>query len=69
MKRHEVVVTGAGIVSPIGVGVCEFAKRMFAGDSGVVDIRGSVVPDSFPVRAVGRIPRTGAQRSLHSARG
>ncbi len=47
--KTEVVVTGYGISSPLGNSIPEFEKRMFAGESGVIDIRGSLVPDNFPV--------------------
>src|SRR5438067_12668673 len=57
MSPHEVVVTSCGIVSPLGIGVPEFRRRMFAGDSGIVDIRGRIVADDFPVRAGAVVPR------------
>jgi 3-oxoacyl-[acyl-carrier-protein] synthase II len=53
----DVVVTGMGIVSPIGIGVSDFRQRMFAGDSGVVDIRGTFAASNFPIRAAGMVPR------------
>lgn len=46
---HDVVVTQCGIVSPIGNTVPEFEQKMFAGDSGIIDIRGSLVGENFPV--------------------
>ena len=42
-------VTACGIVSPIGASVREFESRMFAGDSGIVDLRGRLVDQNFPV--------------------
>jgi 3-oxoacyl-[acyl-carrier-protein] synthase II len=45
---HRVVVTGAGIVSPIGSSVPEFARKMFTGESGSRAIRGKMVADDFP---------------------
>ena len=57
MPRHEVVVTACGIVSPLGIGVPEFRTRMFAGESGTADIRGTLVPDDFPVRVAALVPR------------
>src|SRR6185369_12775720 len=57
MSPHEVVVTACGIVSPLGIGVPEFGRRMFAGESGTVDIRGSIVPKGFPVRVAAIVPR------------
>lgn len=46
---HDVVVTQYGIVSPIGNTVPEFERKMFAGDSGIIDVRGSLVGKNFPV--------------------
>ncbi|MFZ4402700.1 MAG: beta-ketoacyl-[acyl-carrier-protein] synthase family protein [Pseudobdellovibrionaceae bacterium] len=45
----DVVVTAYGLVSPLGHNVDIFKKRMFAGESGVKSIRGTLVPESFPV--------------------
>jgi 3-oxoacyl-(acyl-carrier-protein) synthase len=45
----RVVITGIGIVSPLGHDVEEFGRRMFAGESGVVNIRGTFVHENFPV--------------------
>jgi 3-oxoacyl-[acyl-carrier-protein] synthase II len=47
--KKEVVITGCGIVSPIGNSIEEFEKRMFTGESGVRDIRGVLVPENYPV--------------------
>jgi 3-oxoacyl-[acyl-carrier-protein] synthase II len=54
---HEVVVTGIGIVSPIGIGVSNFKEQMFSGASGLVDIRGLIVDPDFPVSAAGLVRR------------
>ena len=54
----DVVVTGYGIVSPIGASIPEFEKRMFAGDSGIVDVRGSLVGKNFPVPFGGVVDKT-----------
>ncbi|KUL32848.1 beta-ketoacyl-[acyl-carrier-protein] synthase family protein [Chlorobium limicola] len=43
-----IAVTACGIVSPIGISIDEFESRMFAGDSGVVDLRGTLVGHNFP---------------------
>lgn len=53
---HEVVVTGWGVVAPLGTNVADFAERMFAGRSGVVDIRGRRVALNFPVPCAGLVP-------------
>lgn len=55
--QRDVVVTGYGIVAPLGIGVPEFRSRLFAGDSGLVDIRGTLVAENFPVSAAGLVPR------------
>jgi 3-oxoacyl-[acyl-carrier-protein] synthase II len=47
--KTEVVVTGYGISSPLGNSIAEFENRMFAGESGITDIRGILVPKNFPV--------------------
>jgi 3-oxoacyl-[acyl-carrier-protein] synthase II len=53
---HQVVVTGMGIVSPLGTSVEEFCRRMFAAESGLVDIRNGFVGANFPVPSAGRVP-------------
>ena len=47
--KHDVVVTAYGIVSPLGNSPDEFERRMFAGESGVKSIKGSLVSETFPV--------------------
>lgn len=46
---RDVAVTGLGVACPIGSSVAAFSRNLFSGTSGVVAIRGRVVPDSFPV--------------------
>ncbi len=58
-QASEVVVTGWGVVSSLGLDVREFRERMFAGDSGVVGIRGRLVDASFPVPYAALVPREG----------
>lgn len=53
MKR--VVITGMGIVSPLGVGVEHNWKRLINGDSGVVKITDIDLKD-IPVTIAGRVP-------------
>jgi 3-oxoacyl-[acyl-carrier-protein] synthase II len=50
---HKVVVTGYGVISPIGNSVEEFERRMFAGESGIKSIRGAEVSERFPVPHAG----------------
>lgn len=47
--KHDVVITAYGLISPLGHTPEEFSKRMFAGESGVKNIRGSLVDENFPV--------------------
>jgi len=54
----DIVVTDFGITSPIGISVPEFEKRMFAGDSGIIDLRGSLVGNNFPVAFGGVVDDT-----------
>ena len=54
---HQVVITGVGVVSSLGIGVSEFGQRMFAGGSGITAIKGSRVADNFPVPFGGPVPR------------
>jgi 3-oxoacyl-[acyl-carrier-protein] synthase II len=54
---REVVVTGLGIVSSIGASVQEFTRRMFAGESGLTDIRGTLVASNFPVPVGAPVPQ------------
>jgi len=55
--QHEVVITGFGIVSSIGMNANDFEKNLLAGVSGVREVRGSLVPDEFPVHYAAWIPR------------
>ena len=57
MRRH-VVVTGLGIVCPIGIGVSEFWKAALAGHSGISMIRSF---DPFPWTATGQSCRPNAR--------
>lgn len=60
--KNDVVVTGYGIVSSIGMNVADFEKNLFAGRSGVRNIRGvpmseSVIAQDFPVPYAAYIAR------------
>lgn len=54
---RTVVVTGMGVVSPLGNGVEAFGRRMLAGESGIRGLRGSLVPEGFPVPYGGVVER------------
>lgn len=64
MERHEVVVTSIGILSSIGADPSAFETNLFAGKSGVRDIRGHLVPADFPVPYGAWIPREELPESL-----
>jgi 3-oxoacyl-[acyl-carrier-protein] synthase II len=55
----DVVITGYGLISPLGNSIGEFERRMFAGDSGIIDIRGKLVAADFPVPFAGVVDETG----------
>lgn len=54
--QTEVVVTGFGVISPIGQDAVAFEQGLFTGRSGVVSIRGRLVHERFPVPYAGWIP-------------
>ncbi len=54
MKRR-VVVTGLGIVSPLGLGVDENERALFEGRSGVGFIKTFVPDKDFPVKIAGEV--------------
>ena len=56
MHKYRVAVTGMGVVSPIGVSVEQFRQRMFSSESGIVNIRGGLVAENFPVCVAGLVP-------------
>jgi 3-oxoacyl-[acyl-carrier-protein] synthase II len=47
----QVVITGAGVISSIGTTLAEFKQRMFASESGAINVRGNLVAMNFPVSA------------------
>jgi 3-oxoacyl-[acyl-carrier-protein] synthase II len=58
MVRHQVAITGFGIVAGLGVGVPEFRERMFAGASGISGIRGTLVAENFPIAVAATVPES-----------
>lgn len=50
---NRVGITGYGVKCALGKSVPEFSRRMFAGESGIRDLRGTALPDPFPVTAAG----------------
>lgn len=54
---EEVVITAHGLVSSLGATEAEFTERMFAGESGVVSIRDTMVHSSFPVPYAAMVPK------------
>lgn len=55
LMSSKIVVTGMGIVSPLGCGVEAVWKRLIAGQSGIVPINRFDVED-FPVKIAGLVP-------------
>ncbi len=53
---RRVVVTGMGIVSPLGLGVAHVWKRLVAGESGISAIQAFDVKD-LPARIAGQVPQ------------
>ncbi len=60
---HDVVVTGYGIISPLGNSISDFEHRMFAGESGIIDIRGKLVDKDFPVPFAGVVDDRGLTKA------
>jgi 3-oxoacyl-[acyl-carrier-protein] synthase II len=60
---RRVVVTGLGLVSPLGVGVEHVWSRLLAGDSGVTTITAFDTSD-LPVKIAGSVPRGAAAGQL-----
>lgn len=52
----RVFITSMSLTSPLGCRIPEFSERMFRGESGIVDIRGKIVPENFPIPYAGLIP-------------
>ena len=53
---RRVVVTGMGIVSPLGTGIDHVWKRLIAGESGIANITNIDVSD-IPAKVAGVVPR------------
>lgn len=64
-QARQVVVTGMGIVSPLGVGMKNVWPRLTAGQSGIVSLNDTVLkhhPD-IPCRVGGAVPKNGTYAS------
>ena len=59
MLRRRVVVTGLGLVSPLGTGVTNVWKKLLAGESGIQKLESTTENDysSLPCRIAGIVPR------------
>lgn len=54
MEKRRVVITGMGVVSPVGIGTEEFWNALMAGKSGIGPITEFDAAD-FPVRIAGEV--------------
>ncbi|MEM1153677.1 MAG: beta-ketoacyl-[acyl-carrier-protein] synthase family protein [Pseudomonadota bacterium] len=63
LRKHDVVITAMGVVSPLGQTVDEFGRRMFAGESSVRSTRGKFCDDEFPVPYAAWVDREAIQPS------
>jgi 3-oxoacyl-[acyl-carrier-protein] synthase II len=63
--RH-VVVTGMGLVTPLGIGLEHVWRRLIAGESGIGAIQSFDVAD-LPARIAGQVPRGDKQSGLFNA--
>ncbi|HEF5872883.1 TPA: beta-ketoacyl-ACP synthase II [Burkholderia cenocepacia] len=55
MAAKRIVVTGMGIVSPLGCGLEHVWRRLLRGDSGLVALPDEIV-DGIPAKVAGRVP-------------
>ncbi|HQS84342.1 MAG: beta-ketoacyl-[acyl-carrier-protein] synthase II [Alphaproteobacteria bacterium 16-39-46] len=62
---RRVVITGLGLVTPLGVGVPHVWKRLVSGDSGIQKIT-SFDTEDLATKIAGQIPRGNAPGSLHA---
>lgn len=67
MERRQVVVTGLGCVTPLGVGVEHVWKRLLAGDSGAVALSGEAY-EKLPTRVACTVPRGEAENEYEASR-
>src|ERR1700741_4854981 len=63
---RRVVVTGLGIVSPLGVGLEKVWSRLLAGQSGIRGIQSFDVSD-LPAKIAGQVPRGDIQSGSFNA--
>ncbi len=54
MERERIVITGMGVVSPIGIGTDNFWRNLIAGESGIGPITG-FDPGELPVRVAAEV--------------
>ena len=63
---RRVVVTGLGLVTPLGIGIEQVWRRLVAGESGIRTIRSFDVSD-LPSRIAGQVPRGDRPAGLFNA--
>ncbi len=67
MERRQVVVTGLGCVTPLGVGVEHVWKRLLAGESGAVALSDEAY-EKLPTRIACKVPRGEAEHEYEASR-
>src|SRR5690349_20673026 len=63
---RRVVVTGIGLVTPLGIGADNNWKRLVAGESGIRAIQSFDVSD-LPAKIAGQVPRGDKESGLYNA--
>lgn len=57
MAQRRVVVTGLGLVTPLGVGVKTVWKNLLEGQCGIVSLADTKGFENLPVRIAARVPQ------------
>jgi len=65
--KHRIVITGIGIISPVGIGIPAFQDSIFNGKSGIKKIH-SFDPSKFPCQIAGEISDFDPMQYIHSSK-
>lgn len=57
MSQRRVVVTGLGLVTPLGVGVNTVWKNLLAGQCGIISLADREAFEKLPVRIAAEVPK------------